>query len=171
MALGCVSPPAVVLAVAALVVLVVQCVADEVQPVVQPRYEATLKEGSLNYFDVDIKYYLYDVRQVEGGELVGCFGVPPPWAGGGPGGGRAGGMPDLQPWQKGSGLPMSATLAFTNAAGGPDIPTAVFLHGAKFASEYWLKSGTLQKVAESGVRALAIDLPGKGGFCRGRSRR
>ncbi|KXZ54839.1 hypothetical protein GPECTOR_4g911 [Gonium pectorale] len=41
-------------------------------------------------------------------------------------------------------------------------PTAVFLHGAKYTSDFWLKLGTLQKVAESGVRAMAIDLPGFG---------
>ncbi|GIL82804.1 hypothetical protein Vretimale_8176 [Volvox reticuliferus] len=41
-------------------------------------------------------------------------------------------------------------------------PTAIFLHGAKYTSEFWLKLGTLKLVAESGVRALAIDLPGFG---------
>jgi hypothetical protein len=39
-------------------------------------------------------------------------------------------------------------------------PTAIFLHGAKYASDFWLQLGTLKLVAESGVRALAIDLPG-----------
>ncbi|EFJ48611.1 hypothetical protein VOLCADRAFT_104665 [Volvox carteri f. nagariensis] len=41
-------------------------------------------------------------------------------------------------------------------------PTAIFLHGAKYASDYWLQLGTLKIVAEAGVRAMAIDLPGFG---------
>ncbi|GFR50393.1 hypothetical protein Agub_g12609, partial [Astrephomene gubernaculifera] len=41
-------------------------------------------------------------------------------------------------------------------------PTAIFLHGAKYTSDFWLKLGTLKLVAESGVRAMAIDLPGFG---------
>lgn len=115
MDLGYVSPQVVAFAFAALAVLVVQCAAEAtpaVQSIQQPRYETTLRNGTLKYFDVDIHYYLYDVRQLEGG--------------------------------------------------GREVPTAVFLHGAKFASDYWLSSGTLQMVAESGVRALAIDLPGYG---------
>ncbi|KAG2451583.1 hypothetical protein HYH02_004178 [Chlamydomonas schloesseri] len=41
-------------------------------------------------------------------------------------------------------------------------PTAIFLHGAKYNSDFWLKLGTLKMVAEAGVRAMAIDLPGYG---------
>ncbi|KAG2490885.1 hypothetical protein HYH03_010802 [Edaphochlamys debaryana] len=41
-------------------------------------------------------------------------------------------------------------------------PTAIFLHGAKYASDFWASLGTLKSVAESGVRAMAIDLPGYG---------
>lgn len=41
-----------------------------------------------------------------------------------------------------------------------DIPTAVFLHGQKYTMETWEQLGTLKKVRDAGIRALAVDLPG-----------
>ncbi|XP_038666763.1 LOW QUALITY PROTEIN: protein ABHD14B [Scyliorhinus canicula] len=44
----------------------------------------------------------------------------------------------------------------------PPRLSVLLLHGLLYSSENWLKLGTLQKLAEAGYEAVAIDLPGLG---------
>ncbi|GCB78015.1 putative protein-lysine deacylase ABHD14B [Scyliorhinus torazame] len=44
----------------------------------------------------------------------------------------------------------------------PPRLSVLLLHGLLYTSENWLKLGTLQKLAEAGYEAVAIDLPGLG---------
>ncbi len=46
--------------------------------------------------------------------------------------------------------------------GDPDDPVVVLLHGMKFRAETWRELGTLEMVATSGRRVLAVDMPGFG---------
>ena len=48
------------------------------------------------------------------------------------------------------------------AAGDPNAPTVLLLHGARFTVETWRELGTLELLARQGYRALALDLPGYG---------
>lgn len=47
-------------------------------------------------------------------------------------------------------------------AGNNDNPPVVLLHGARFTAETWREIGTLELLAKSGYRAVAVDLPGFG---------
>lgn len=40
--------------------------------------------------------------------------------------------------------------------------SVLLLHGIRFSSETWLTLGTLEKLAEAGYQAVAVDLPGLG---------
>ncbi|KAK3737428.1 hypothetical protein RRG08_010625 [Elysia crispata] len=40
--------------------------------------------------------------------------------------------------------------------------SVLFLHSGRFTSQNWVDIGTLDRVAASGFRAVAVDLPGKG---------
>jgi abhydrolase domain-containing protein 14 len=42
------------------------------------------------------------------------------------------------------------------------LPTIVFLHGASFTADVWVRTGILDDVSEMGSRAVAVDLPGFG---------
>lgn len=46
--------------------------------------------------------------------------------------------------------------------GDPSARAIVLLHGARFSSETWRELGTLERVADAGLRAVAVDLPGFG---------
>jgi abhydrolase domain-containing protein 14 len=48
------------------------------------------------------------------------------------------------------------------AAGSAPAPTVLFLHGASFTAEVWVRTGILDHVAAGGHRAVAVDLPGYG---------
>ncbi len=48
------------------------------------------------------------------------------------------------------------------AAGPKTGQSVLFLHGAKYHSGTWKDLGTLEKMADAGFRAVAIDLPGFG---------
>jgi abhydrolase domain-containing protein 14 len=48
------------------------------------------------------------------------------------------------------------------AAGPRTGPSVLLLHGARYHSGTWKDLGTLEKLADAGFRALAIDLPGFG---------
>ena len=46
---------------------------------------------------------------------------------------------------------------------GPDTgPLVLLLHGKMFKATTWLETGTLAKLAETGYRAVAVDMPGFG---------
>lgn len=47
-------------------------------------------------------------------------------------------------------------------AGSKDNRAVILLHGMKFQAATWKETGTLQKLAESGFHAVAIDMPGFG---------
>jgi abhydrolase domain-containing protein 14 len=47
-------------------------------------------------------------------------------------------------------------------AGSAPAPTVLFLHGASFTGEVWVRTGILDHVAAGGHRAVAVDLPGYG---------
>lgn len=49
------------------------------------------------------------------------------------------------------------------AAGDPDDPPVVFLHGAAYTHADWIELGSLEAVASGGGYAVAVDLPGAGG--------
>lgn len=51
----------------------------------------------------------------------------------------------------------------TLAAGAVGAPAVVLLHGARFSAETWRELGTLELLAERGLRGIAVDLPGFGG--------
>ena len=48
------------------------------------------------------------------------------------------------------------------AAGNPQGPPVLFLHGGRFSSETWRELGTLELLARRGYQVLALDLPGFG---------
>ncbi|XP_058845582.1 putative protein-lysine deacylase ABHD14B [Acipenser ruthenus] len=50
---------------------------------------------------------------------------------------------------------------FQPAEGAASLAVLLLLHGIRFSSETWLKLNTLERLAEAGYRAVAIDLPGK----------
>jgi len=47
-------------------------------------------------------------------------------------------------------------------AGSSHKPTVVLLHGMKFQAATWEQLGTLNKIAEAGFHAIALDMPGFG---------
>ena len=47
-------------------------------------------------------------------------------------------------------------------AGPAQGTTVLLLHGARFTSETWRELGTLERLADAGLRAVAVDLPGFG---------
>lgn len=47
-------------------------------------------------------------------------------------------------------------------AGNPDHRTVVLLHGMKFQAATWQELGTLEHLAEEGLHAVAVDMPGFG---------
>jgi len=47
-------------------------------------------------------------------------------------------------------------------AGSKDNRAVILLHGMKFQAATWEETGTLQKLAEAGFHAVAIDMPGFG---------
>ena len=47
-------------------------------------------------------------------------------------------------------------------AGDATKPAIVLLHGARFQAATWHELGTLERLAEAGFRAIALDLPGFG---------
>jgi pimeloyl-ACP methyl ester carboxylesterase len=48
------------------------------------------------------------------------------------------------------------------SAGKASAPAVLLLHGARFSSRTWHELGTLELLAKSGLRAVAVDLPGYG---------
>ncbi len=51
-------------------------------------------------------------------------------------------------------------------AGPAERPPVLLLHGARYTADTWQELGTLALLAESGYRAVALDLPGFGGSSR-----
>lgn len=47
-------------------------------------------------------------------------------------------------------------------AGNPKDKSVVLLHGMKFQAATWQELGTLQRLAEAGFYAVAVDMPGFG---------
>jgi abhydrolase domain-containing protein 14 len=55
------------------------------------------------------------------------------------------------------------TTIHYRTAGPEDGSVVLLLHGAAFTSKTWEELGTLQLLADAGYRAVAVDLPEKGG--------
>jgi abhydrolase domain-containing protein 14 len=58
-------------------------------------------------------------------------------------------------WMDVTGVPIHVLQA-----GPADGPTVLLLHGARFEARTWQELGTLDHLAASGFRAVAVDLPG-----------
>lgn len=57
---------------------------------------------------------------------------------------------------------VAGTPVFVLEAGEADAGTVLLFHGGRFSSATWRELGTLTRLAESGLRAVAVDLPGFG---------
>lgn len=59
-------------------------------------------------------------------------------------------------------IEVDGSPVYTIQAGPPSGQMIVLLHGASFAAETWRRLGTLDRLAEAGLRAIAADAPGYG---------